>query len=173
MLSDMGRTYGSKELSDEERATILAKKNVRVATRGEIAEEHGVSKRTVYHITPETESTAVVIRAKQIEEDLQSRIERVRDKALDSLEHAIDSEDLKKEALIQVFSTLFDKGRTASGQPTSYAGFSPEQVDRFRTGFRNLLINLFQHFKADEERPEPIDRDEAERLVRIALGETQ
>lgn len=173
MLVHMPRTKGSKALSDEERARILAKKSLRVATRDEIAAEHGVCTDTVMRIKPETESLAVITRAKQIELDIQARIERVRDKALDSLEHAIDNDELKKEALVGAFSTLYDKSRVESGQPTHFSGFSPEQVDRFRSGFRNLLVNLFIHFKADEERAEPISLEEAQELVAIALGERQ
>lgn len=167
----MPRTKGSRDLSEEERAVILAQKNLRVSTREEIAEQHGVCRDTVQKIREETESLEVITRAKQIEADIKDRIERVRDKTLDALEHAIDNDELKKESLINAFSTLYDKARVEGGQPTHHVGFSPEQVDRFRNGFRNLLINLFQNFNADQERETPIDREEAERLVRIALGE--
>jgi len=167
----MPRTKGSRDLSLEERAEILAEKSLRLSTRDEIAEQHGVCRDTVMKITPDTEPHEVVIRAKQIEADIKDRIERVRDKTLDALEHAIDNDEIRKESLINAFSTLYDKARVEGGQPTHHVGFSPEQVDRFRNGFRNLLINLFQNFHADQERETPIDRTEAERLVKIALGE--
>lgn len=167
----MANTKGSRHLSDEEKATILAEKNLALTTRIEIAEKHRVSKDTVMRIKEENLSEDIIVRAKQIESDIQKRIERVRDKALDALEHAIDNDELKKEALPNAFSTLYDKSRIESGQPTSHTGFSPEQIERFRAGFRNLLVNLFQHFHADQERPEPLTRKEADELVRIALGE--
>lgn len=167
----MPRTKGSRDLSDEQKATILAEKNLRLSTRDEIADNHGVCRDTVQRIQPETVSLEVLNRAYQIENELKERIEKVRDKALQSLEHAIESDDIKKEALINAFSTLYDKARVESGQPTSHTGFSPEQVEKFRAGFRNLLVNLFQHFKADEERDAPLTVAEADKLVRIALGE--
>lgn len=167
----MPRTKGSRDLSDEEKAIILAEKNLRLSTRDEIADNHGVCRDTVQRIMPETVSLAVRSRADQIQSDILKRIENVRDKTLTKLEEAIDNDDLKKEALINAFNVLFDKARVEGGQPTSHAGFSPEQVERFREGFRNLLVNLFQHFKADEERSEPLTVGEADRLVRVALGE--
>lgn len=170
MLRNM-RTKGSRHLSNEERAVILAQKNLRVGTRDDIASQHGVCRDTVQRIKPETEVQEVIQRANQIQRNIQTRLEQVRDKSLDALEHAIDNDDLKKEALINAFSTLYDKARVEGGQPTSHVGFSPEQVDRFRSGFRNLLVQLFQHFKADEERDQPLDPNEADRLVKIALGE--
>lgn len=167
----MARKHGSRDLSDEQKATILAEKNLRLSTRDEIAENHSVCRDTVQRITPESVSIQVLDRAYQIENELKKRIEDVRDKALRSLEHAIESDDIKKEALVSAFSTLYDKARVEAGQPTSHTGFSPEQVERFREGFRNLLVNLFQHFKADEERAEPLTVGEADRLVKVALGE--
>lgn len=167
----MAKTKGSRHLSDKTKAEILAEKNLRMATREEIADKYNVARDTVQKIQPETVSLEVVRMAEVIENDLRNRIEKVRDKALKALEHAIDADDIKKEALGSVFATLFDKARVESGQPTTHTGFSPEQVDRFRQGFRNLLVNLFQHFKADEERDSPLALEEADRLVRIALGE--
>lgn len=169
----MARTNGAKELSDEQRAIILAQKNLHLGTQGEIADLNGVCRKTVNEMKVETESLEVVARARQIQEDIQKKIERVRDKTLDALENAIDRDELKKEALINAFSTLYDKSRIESGQPTHLTGFSPEQVERFRTGFRNMLVNLFIHFKADEERDAPLEWDEADRLVAFALGETK
>ena len=110
-------------------------------------------------------------RAKEIEASVLKRIEKTRDKALTKLEAAIDDDNIRPESLINAFSTLYDKARVEGGQPTSHTGFSPEQVEKFKTGFRNLLVNLFQHFKADEERPEPLTIEQADALVRIALGE--
>lgn len=170
-MANMPRTKGSRDLSDEQKAVILAEKNLRLSTRDEIAEKHEVCRDTVQKITPESVSLDVVNRAYQIENELRKRIENVRDKALNSLEHAIEADEIKKEALVNAFATLYDKARVEGGQPTAHTGFSPEQVERFREGFRNLLVNLFQHFKADEERAEPLPHAEADRLVRIALGE--
>lgn len=167
----MPRTKGSRDLSDKQKATILAEKNLRLSTRDEIADNHGVCRDTVQKITPENVSLKVLTEAGKIENELKQRIEDVRDKALKSLEYAIETDDIKKEALVNAFSTLYDKARVESGQPTSHTGFSPEQVDKFRAGFRNLLVNLFQHFKADEERTEPLALAEADRLVKVALGE--
>lgn len=158
-------------MSDKSKAEILAEKNLRMSTREEIAEKFNVARDTVQKIQPETVSLEVRQMAEVIENDLRKRIERVRDKALKSLEYAIDTDDIKKEALGGVFATLFDKARVEGGQPTSHTGFSPEQIDKFRNGFRNLLVNLFQHFKADEERGTPLPLEEADRLVKIALGE--
>lgn len=149
----------------------MAEKNLHIATREEIAENHGVCRDTVQKIQNETVSLEVRQMAKNIESDIRKRIETVRDKALASLEFAIDTDDIKKEALVNAFATLYDKARVEGGQPTSHIGFSPEQVDRFRAGFRNLLVNLFQHFKADEERESPLPLEDADRLVKIALGE--
>lgn len=126
---------------------------------------------TIQKIRPDTVSIDVITRAHQIETELRRRIETVRDKALKSLEYAIETDDIKKEALVNAFATLYDKARVEGGQPTSHTGFSPEQVEKFREGFRNLLVNLFQYFKADEERDEPLSVGEADKLVRIALGE--
>lgn len=170
-MTHMARTKGSKDLSDREKAVILAEKNLRIGTREEIADTHGVCRDTVQKIHEDTVSLEVRQMAKNIESDIRKRIETVRDKALASLEHAIDTDDIKKEALVSAFSTLYDKARVEGGQPTAHVGFSPEQVERFRAGFRNLLVNLFQHFKADEERTEPLPLEEADRLVKIALGE--
>ena len=170
MLS-MPRTKGSRDLSDDEKAVILAEKNLRLSTRDEIADKHGVCRDTVQRIMPHTVSLEVRSKADQIQADLLKRIENVRDKTLTKLEEAIDNEDIPKQALINAFNTLYDKARVEGGQPTSHQGFSPEQVDRFRSGFRNLLVNLFQHFKADEERSTPLSLAEADELVRIALGE--
>jgi hypothetical protein len=167
----MPRTKGSRDLSDKQKATILAEKNLRLSTRDEIADKHGVCRDTVQKITPENVSIQVLTEASKIEDELKKRIENVRDKALKSLEYAIETDDIKKEALVNAFATLYDKARVESGQPTSHTGFSPEQVDKFRSGFRNLLVNLFQHFKADEERSEPLALAEADRLVKVALGE--
>jgi hypothetical protein len=168
----MARTEGSRDLSDEQKATILAEKNLRLSTRDEIADKHDVCRDTVQKITPESVSLAVLTRASEIENELKGRIEKVRDKALRSLEYAIETDDIKKEALVNAFATLYDKARVEGGQPTSHIGFSPEQVDKFRNGFRNLLVNLFQNFKADEERSAPLSIEEADKLVQIALGET-
>jgi len=167
----MPRTKGSRDLSDEEKAKILAEKNLRLATREEIAKQHGICRDTVHRIAPESVSLEVAQRAKEIEATVLKRIEKTRDKALTKLEAAIDDDNIRPESLINAFSTLYDKARVEGGQPTSHTGFSPEQVDRFKTGFRNLLVNLFQHFKADEERPEPLTIEQADALVRIALGE--
>lgn len=168
----MARTEGSRDLSDEQKATILAEKNLRLSTRDEIADKHDVCRDTVQKITPESVSLAILTRASEIENELKGRIEKVRDKALRSLEYAIETDDIKKEALVNAFATLYDKARVEGGQPTSHIGFSPEQVDKFRNGFRNLLVNLFQNFKADEERSAPLSIEEADKLVQIALGET-
>ena len=167
----MSRTKGSRDLSDKQKATILAEKNLRLSTRDEIAEKYEVCRDTVQKITPDSVSLAVLTEAGKIENQLKKRIEDVRDKALKSLEYAIETDDIKKEALVNAFSTLYDKARVEGGQPTSHVGFSPEQVDKFRDGFRNLLVNLFQLFKADEERDTPLSREDADRLVKVALNE--
>lgn len=167
----MPRTKGSRDLSDEEKAKILAEKNLRLSTREEIAEQHGVCRDTVQRIVPESLSLDVVQRAKEIEANILKRIEKTRDKALSKLEQAIEEDNIRPEALVGAFSTLYDKARVEGGQPTSHVGFSPEQVDKFRSGFRNLLVNLFQHFKADEERERPLTIEEADALVKVALGE--
>lgn len=167
----MPRTKGSRDISDETKAQILAKKNLRTETREEIAEIHGVCRDTVQRITDKTVSLDVVQRAKEIEDSILKRIEKVRDKTLTKLEDAIDADTMKPEALVGAFSTLYDKARVEGGQPTSHTGFSPEQVDRFRQGFRNMLVNLFQFFHADMEREQPLTLEEADQLVKIALGE--
>jgi hypothetical protein len=167
----MAKTKGARHLSDRAKAEILAEKNVRMSTRQEIADKHGVNRDTVQKIQPHTVSLEVIQMAEVIENDLRQRIEKVRDKALKSLEYAIETDDIKKEALVNAFATLYDKARVESGQPTSHTGFSPEQIDKFKNGFRNLLVNLFQHFKADEERDTPLSLAEADKLVKIALGE--
>ena len=167
----MARTKGSRDISNETKAQILAKKNLRMETRDEIAETHGVCRDTVQRISEETVSLDIIQRAKEIEDSILTRIEKVRDKTLTKLEDAIDGDTIKPEALINAFSTLYDKARVEGGQPTSHTGFSPEQVDRFRQGFRNLLVNLFQHFHADMERETPLSLAEADDLVKIALGE--
>ena len=140
-------------------------------TRDEIADIHGVCRDTVQRITEETVSLDVLNRAKEIEDSVLKRIETVRDKTLTKLEIAVEADAIKPEALINAFSTLYDKARVEGGQPTSHTSFSPEQVDRFKQGFRNLLVNLFQHFHADMERDTPLSLAEADALVRIALGE--
>ena len=57
--------------------------------------------------------------AAEIEREHKEDIKRVRNKALNKLEVAIDTDRIKPEALIPAYGTLYDKFRLETGQPTN------------------------------------------------------
>ncbi len=111
------RTKGSPNLTKEKRVVIKAQKNLRLTTQKQIAEDNGVAEMTVRQIERNMTEEDLE-QAAQLERDHKIDIKRVRNKALDRLEEAIDKGTLKTEALIPAYGTLYDKFRLETGQAT-------------------------------------------------------
>lgn len=102
---------------------------INLDTNIKIAETEGVAPISVHRISVESVGPEIAARAEQIKATLLERIERVRDKSLAYVEHAIDTGKLSPDKAITSFGVTFDKAQILKGQPTQITqDNSPERL---------------------------------------------
>lgn len=115
----MPRTKGAKNLSKQEQAAILAQKNAQLCSQEKIADNFGVARRTVVGINESSVDEETLALSRKYQRELSTRIDRINDKILDSLEAQVDAGEIPANHLSTIFGTLYDKQRLHNNQPTN------------------------------------------------------
>ena len=118
----MARTTGSPNLSNNRKAKIVAKKNLRFSTQKQIAEEEGVSRCTVNQLSEADLDPATKSLAKDYEEQFLKDLKRTNYKLLNYLEKSVDDQTLPPQAISTAFGVTFDKIQLKTGNPTEISG---------------------------------------------------
>jgi transposase-like protein len=109
--------------TDEQRATVRHLLNVLDGNVKAASRESGLPEQTVrdWKKKWEREGTpeSVALAVPEAAEAFTTNVKRVRDKALDKLETAVENDQLKGRDLIIAVGVLTDKARVSEGKPTS------------------------------------------------------
>ena len=162
----MPRTPGKTNLSDTQKAEILAEKYLQISAQNNIATRHNVCRDTVTRITPETVTPEVLLLADRKVRDFATLNEENRYLVSEIINEKLKNRDIKDGVLPNLLSVLQNTHRLETAQPTSIS-----TEDALRQGIRSLLTNLFMHFQADVHRDTPLSEEQASSLVRVVLGE--
>lgn len=137
---------GVPNVTDDKKATILAKKNLQLFTQKTIADDENVSRFTVNQIKPENVSPEVNQLAEQKFKTLAENIGRVRDKALNVIEEHLDNRTMPAGSLPAIYGVLYDKHRLETGQST---------VNLAVNSYAQTIINWAQNSNKSKDEIEP------------------
>ncbi len=161
-----GRPKGVTNLSDNTKLGILSQKKLQMVTNTEIAEQFGVSRKTVSQMTDDSLSTP---EAKQKLQRFVAKLDRAREKTIDNINVKLDNDEFPATAYANLFSTLHNSYRLETDQST--ANIATNLESQVTATFRQM----WGYAEADEAGKLAIDERIAlamARPVAAMLGES-
>jgi transposase-like protein len=163
--------------TDQDKARVYATLAANGGNVKRTSRETGVAEQTVRDWKKKAEREgglpeAVEAALPAVIEDISNDIERVRNKALNALEEAIDRRELKGRDLTVAIGVLTDKHRLLTGQTTSRtertSGEATESREEIREAFRGLALGMVE---AAERRAATIATNVAEDVIEVEAVE--
>ena len=151
-------------LPQPEKAEIIAKRRLKMATDRELAVQHRISEHTVHGIerfaSPET-----LMLADERTATLAEQIREARDLALEVLTAKLAERDAPLAQVTQAFGTLYDKHQLETNRPTQIIANQTDPKDHAIAFFRMLCSKM--------TRGEALDAFRVADLAPLVSGETR